>query len=331
MQPQHFLLFLSLPFLLPGSGQTQRTFPSPSSLPAELQVYRLLQTSLFNDSSAEVFAVALLGDVAIYVMDPADWSIHYRWPWARQAASEGDVVKIKSHWKLFMRNMIQYVRELAHKMQVDYPLVIQIHAGCVLHPNGTSWGFIDVGEGGEDLIAFKMEKKQWEPQQQSLFADLVNESLNSKKAITGLLEHILSISCPSHVLSLCSYGKATLERQVPPVATVFARTPSPAQLLLVCRVTGFYPQPISVTWLRDGQEVPPGPELNTSAILPNADLTYQLRSILVVAPQDGHSYACRVRHRSLGSRSLLIPWGKVRRPHRRPNNSSFEAWLTAQQ
>ncbi|NWH73932.1 CD1A protein, partial [Piaya cayana] len=277
--------------------------------PAELQVFQLLQTCLFtNYSSAEVFAVAFLGDVAVYVMDPADWSIHYYWPWAHQAASEGDAVKIKSHWKLSIRNMIQYVHEMAHKVQVDYPLVIQIHGGCVLHPNRTSWGFIDVGEGGRDLIAFNMEKNQWEPQQQSLFANRVSESLNSKKAITGLVEHILSVTCPSHVLTLCSYGKATLERQVTPVATVFARTPSPAQLLLVCRVTGFYPRPISVAWLRDGQEVPPGPELNTSAILPNADLTYQLRSVLAVAPQDGHSYACRVHHRSLGSRSLLIPW-----------------------
>ncbi|XP_019328470.1 PREDICTED: T-cell surface glycoprotein CD1b-2, partial [Aptenodytes forsteri] len=95
----------------------------------------------------------------------------------------------------------------------------------------------------------------------------------------------------------------------PPVATVFARTPRPDQLLLVCRVTGFYPRPISVAWLRDGQEVPPGPALNTSTILPNADLTYQLRSVLAVASHDGHSYACRVPHRSLGTHSLLIPWG----------------------
>lgn len=65
-----------------------------------------------------------------------------------------------------------------------------------------------------------------------------------------------------------------------------------------------------MAWLRDGHEVPPGPALNTSAVLPNADLTYQVYSGLTVAPRDGHSYACRVRHRSLGTRSLLIPWGR---------------------
>lgn len=94
------------------------------------------------------------------------------------------------------------------------------------------------------------------------------------------------------------------------MATVFARAPSPAQLLLVCHVTGFYPRPISVAWLRDGQEVLPGPALTTGAILPNSDLTYQLRIVLAVSPGDGHSYTCRIRHRSLGTRSLLIPWGR---------------------
>uniref|UniRef100_A0A8C5U738 Ig-like domain-containing protein n=1 Tax=Malurus cyaneus samueli TaxID=2593467 RepID=A0A8C5U738_9PASS len=98
-----------------------------------------------------------------------------------------------------------------------------------------------------------------------------------------------------------------------PVATVFARTPSLDQLLLVCHVTGFYPRPISVAWLQDGCEVPPSPVLNTSTILPNADLTYQLRSILAVAPRDGHSYVCRVQQWTPmhpQSLSLLSPQGK---------------------
>uniref|UniRef100_A0A8D2PT47 Ig-like domain-containing protein n=1 Tax=Zosterops lateralis melanops TaxID=1220523 RepID=A0A8D2PT47_ZOSLA len=91
-----------------------------------------------------------------------------------------------------------------------------------------------------------------------------------------------------------------------PVATVFTRSPRLDQLLLVCHVTGFYPRPISVAWLRDGQEVPPGPVLNSSPILPKADLTHQLCSVLAVAPRDGHSYVCRVRHQSLGTRRIAL-------------------------
>ncbi|KFQ92112.1 T-cell surface glycoprotein CD1e, membrane-associated, partial [Nipponia nippon] len=270
---------------------------------------QLLQTSLFaNISSAEVSAVALLGDMPIFVLDPANWSIHFHWPWVHQATAEGDAENIKSHSKVFLRNMVRYVHEVAQQAQQDYPFVIQIRSGCVLHPNRTSWGFMDVGADGTDLTAFEVERQRWEPRQPSLLAKLVSKSLTSQKAITGLLEHLLSISCQSYILTLCRYGRAALERQELPVARVFTRTPTPHQLLLVCRVTGFYPRSISVAWLRDGQEVPPGPALNTSTILPNADLTYQLRSVLAVAPHDGHSYACRVRHSSLGTRSLLIPW-----------------------
>ncbi|XP_039932583.1 antigen-presenting glycoprotein CD1d-like isoform X5 [Hirundo rustica] len=189
------------------------------------------------------------------------------------------------------------------------PLVVQLRAGCVVYPNTTGQSFLNVSWDGRDLVAFEVDKQHWEAQQPTQVAELVSKSLNKQKSVKVLLEHLLSIwVCQSNFLSMKRYGREILERQELPVATVFARTPSLDQLLLVCHVTGFYPRPISVAWLRDGQEVPPGPALNTSTILPNADLTYQLRSVLAVAPRDGHSYVCRVRHRSLGTRSLLIPW-----------------------
>ncbi|KAM6256824.1 T-cell surface glycoprotein CD1b-3-like [Porphyrio hochstetteri] len=300
MQPPHLILFLFILLRLPGM------WADPEE---ELQVFQVFQTSLFTGAaSATVSRVALLGDVPVFTLDPANWTIQFHWPWARQAAGEGDLEKIMSHSKLFLRNEIRYVDDLVQQAQWSYPFLVQMRAGCVLHPNRTTQGFIDIGEDGRDLIAFDTERHRWEPLQQSHVADVVRKSLMSMKSVTELLEHIISISCKNSILILWKYGKATLERQEMPVATVFARTSRPDQLLLVCRVTGFYPRPISVAWLRDGQEVPPGPALNTSTILPNADLTYQLRSVLAVAPCDGHSYACRVRHRSLGTRSLLIPW-----------------------
>ncbi|NWV13215.1 CD1B1 protein, partial [Ptilonorhynchus violaceus] len=270
-----------------------------------------LLTSLFaNISSAEVSCVGVLGDIPILTLDPADWSIHFHWPWASQAAAESDMVKMMSQYKIALRNMIRFVHDTVQQTKQDYPLVVQSRAGCVLYPNRTSRGFLDIGWGGRDLVAFEVDKQRWEARQPSQVAELVSKSLNKKKSVTVLLEDLFSIwICQSTFLIVNRYGRATLERQELPVATVFARTPSPAQLLLVCHVTGFYPRAISVAWLRDGQEVPPGPALNTSTILPNADLTYQLRSVLAVAPRDGHSYVCRVRHHSLGTRSLLIPWG----------------------
>ncbi|XP_071296232.1 T-cell surface glycoprotein CD1b-3-like isoform X1 [Agelaius tricolor] len=301
MQQPHLLLFLFLPILLPGM------WADPE---AEPQVIQYLLTSLFaNISSAEVSCVALVGDIAILTLDPANWSIHFHWPWVSQAAAEDDGEKMMSQYKIALRNMIRFVHDTVQQTKQHYPLVVQFRAGCVLYPNTTSQGFLNVGWDGRDLVAFEVDKQGWEARQPSQVAELVSKSLNRQKSLRILLEHLLSIwVCQSNFLTLKRYGKEILERQELPVATVFARTPSLDQLLLVCHVTGFYPRPISVAWLRDGQEVPPGPVLNTSTILPNADLTYQLRSVLAVAPRDGHSYVCRVRHHSLGTRSLLIPW-----------------------
>uniref|UniRef100_A0A8D2PT86 Ig-like domain-containing protein n=1 Tax=Zosterops lateralis melanops TaxID=1220523 RepID=A0A8D2PT86_ZOSLA len=193
------------------------------------------------------------------------------------------------------------------------PLVVQFRAGCVLYPNTTSQGFLNVGWRGKDLVAFEVDKQHWEAQQPSQVAELVSKSLNKNKSVRVLLKHLLSIwVCQSNFPTLKRYGREILERQGEPTLTLQQPPPQlgPNQLLLVCHVTGFYPRPISVAWLRDGQEVPPGPVLNSSPILPKADLTHQLCSVLAVAPRDGHSYVCRVRHQSLGTRSLLIPWGR---------------------
>ncbi|NWW61552.1 CD1B1 protein, partial [Ifrita kowaldi] len=276
----------------------------------EPQVIQYLLTGFFaNISSAEVSCVAVVGDVPIFALDPADWSVRFYWSWARQAAAEGDGKKILSQYRVVLRNMIRFVHDTVQRTKQHYPLVVQLRAGCVLHPNGTSRGFLNVSWDGRDLVAFEVDKRCWEARQPSQLAELVSESLNRQKSVRVLLEYLLSIwICQSNLLSLKRYGKAALERQEPPVATVFARTPGLDRLLLVCHVTGFYPRAIGVAWLRDGREVPPGPALDTGTVLPNADLTYQLRSVLAVTPRDGHSYVCRVRHRSLGARALLIPW-----------------------
>ncbi|NXB98856.1 CD1D2 protein, partial [Orthonyx spaldingii] len=276
----------------------------------EPRVIQLLLTGLFaNISSAEVSSVAVVGDVPIFSLHPANWSIHFHWPWVSQAAAEGDYEKMISQYKIGLRNMIRFVHDTVQQTKQHYPLVVQFRAGCMLYPNRTSRGFLNVGWAGRDLVAFEVDKQRWETQQPSRLADQVSESLNRQKSVKVFLEYLLSVwMCQNSILTLERYGRAILERQELPVATVFARASGQNRLLLVCHVTGFYPRPISVAWLQDGQEVPPGPALDTSTVLPNADLTYQLRSVLAVAPCDGHGYVCRVRHSSLGTCSLLIPW-----------------------
>ncbi|XP_053234938.1 uncharacterized protein LOC128408910 isoform X3 [Podarcis raffonei] len=98
--------------------------------------------------------------------------------------------------------------------------------------------------------------------------------------------------------------------------------PAPDSLLLVCRVTGFYPRPINVSWLQDDKELPSS-DFNSTEILPNHDLTYQIRSTLVIKSADEHSYACRVQHISLGVK--IIPWGAMKASAQRKEHHQLEA------
>ncbi|NXX77538.1 CD1D protein, partial [Urocolius indicus] len=270
----------------------------------------LFQTVIFHNTSfVDLSGWATLEDMVIGKWEKHDESILYCYPWVYPALSEAQWKNLINLFKIYLHKFILSFSTDASHSHRPYPFVIQATGGCDLYPSGSYTRFGHLAFNAHEIVSFNVDSSHWERKQNSKLAAEVEKELNSFTAFSHTLQYLLNVTCVDHMKKLIQHGKADLERQELPVATVFSRTPSPAQLLLVCHVTGFYPRPISVAWLRDGREVPPGPALNTSAILPNADLTYQLRSVLAVAPRDGHSYACRVRHRSLGTRGLLVPWG----------------------
>uniref|UniRef100_A0A8C8SKG5 Ig-like domain-containing protein n=1 Tax=Pelusios castaneus TaxID=367368 RepID=A0A8C8SKG5_9SAUR len=85
------------------------------------------------------------------------------------------------------------------------------------------------------------------------------------------------------------------------------RDSSGGSITLFCRAQGFYPRPIHVSWVRDGEDILA--ETDSSEILPNADGTYYTQSSLEISPQqeDRHRYACQVEHSSLLEPTLI--WG----------------------
>ncbi|NXK49549.1 CD1D protein, partial [Chauna torquata] len=271
---------------------------------------RLLQTSTFqNTSLVYTEGLGLLEDIELGALDKRTWSIHFYQPWVRPALPRSDWDTIENMIKIYLQKFTHLINKGASEKDVPYPFVVQCMAGCELYPNRTSRAFAYVGYNGQDFLSYDVDNGTWLLCQDTNLSRYVQATLQNYTAFSELVQVLFNDTCVDDIEVLLRYGKAALERQEPPVATVFAHAAGPAQLLLVCRVTGFYPQSISVTWLQDGREVLPGPALSTSAILPNADLTYQIRSALVVAPGDKHSYTCRVRHRSLGTHSLLVPWG----------------------
>uniref|UniRef100_A0A8D2PRY0 Ig-like domain-containing protein n=1 Tax=Zosterops lateralis melanops TaxID=1220523 RepID=A0A8D2PRY0_ZOSLA len=272
---------------------------------------RLLQTTTFqNTSFAETEGLGLLEDIKLGYLDKHTWSIHFSQPWVHPALPRADWDTIENLIKNYLHDFTHIFNAVPMQMDVPYPFVVQWMAGCTLYPNRTSQAFVYMGYNGQDFLSLNTKNVTWTLSQETKFSRYVQSFFQNSTVFTETVEIMFNETCVDGMKMLLQYGRAALERQELPVASVFAHTPSLDQLLLVCHVTGFYPRPISVAWLQDGQEVPPGPALNTSPILPNADLTYQLRSVLAVAPRDGHSYVCRVHHQSLGTRSLLIPWGR---------------------
>ncbi|CAM2101363.1 unnamed protein product [Caretta caretta] len=274
---------------------------------------RLFQTIIFhNASSTDILGTALVGDLETHSLDCSPCKIRFLQPWARLGLTPKVWQDLETLIYTYLSNFIRMMNDLAQEEGEGYPFVTQFTEGCELHPNGTSRQFCDAGMNGEDFVSFDMDTGKWVTRRGDKLTLKALEILNCNRAVAITLPFLLRTTCVNELKSFVQHGKESLERQERPVAVVFARAPppagTPAPLLLVCRVTGFYPRPVRVAWLQDGEEVGPGGRLSSSGILPNADLTYQLRSSLAVGPGDGHSYACRVEHSSLGGQSLLIPW-----------------------
>uniref|UniRef100_A0A8C3SFV4 Ig-like domain-containing protein n=1 Tax=Chelydra serpentina TaxID=8475 RepID=A0A8C3SFV4_CHESE len=275
---------------------------SAPRLPLSLTLQLLKTTVFHNASSTNMEGVALLGDLETHAMDCSTCKIRFLQPWAHR----GLTPKL---WQDLETVICHYVSKFIL-------LVNKASIGSELHPNGTSRQFCDAAVNGENFISFSVDMGTWVAQRGEKVALNSRDFLNQDKSTTAAVQFLLRTTCINELNRPLSPARLSPPVSERPVAMVFARAPppagTPAPFLLVCRVTGFYPRPVRVAWLQDGEEVAPGWRLNSSGILPNTDLTYQLRSNLAVGPDAGHSYACRVEHSSLGGQSLLIPWGYSR-------------------
>ncbi|XP_010210457.1 PREDICTED: HLA class II histocompatibility antigen, DR alpha chain-like [Tinamus guttatus] len=93
----------------------------------------------------------------------------------------------------------------------------------------------------------------------------------------------------------------------PPEVTVFSE--DPVELgdpnVLICYVDKFWPPMISITWLKNGQEVVDG--VFETVYYPREDDTFRKFSYLPFVPTRGDYYDCRVEHWGL-PKALLKHW-----------------------
>uniref|UniRef100_UPI00398F8E1F major histocompatibility complex class I-related gene protein-like n=1 Tax=Pristiophorus japonicus TaxID=55135 RepID=UPI00398F8E1F len=180
---------------------------------------------------------------------------------------------------------------------------LQYTSGCTLSDNGKVSGVRQYAFNGRDLISFDLEYGVWVTA--SPAAQNTKHKWNTNKADNRYKQHYTKEICIEWLKTYLRYGAETLGRKVVPEVMVYAKmTPDGQNRNLHCLATGFYPQSINVTWIRDGEPIA---SASSSGILPNHDGTFQIKISLLINPEDKHQYICRVTHSSL-SQEKDIPW-----------------------
>nr|UCL27105.1 MHC class II antigen alpha [Pelodiscus sinensis] len=117
-----------------------------------------------------------------------------------------------------------------------------------------------------------------------------------------------AIATDKHNLdNLIKRSNYTRAQNVPPEVTVFPE--DPVELgepnVLICFADKFSPPALSVTWLRNGQEV--AEDVYETDFYPRPDHAFRKFSYLPFLPRAGDVYTCRVQHVSLPS-PLEVRW-----------------------
>ncbi|XP_003415217.2 T-cell surface glycoprotein CD1c-like isoform X1 [Loxodonta africana] len=296
------MLFLQLPLLavfLPG-GNNEEAIQKPIS-------FQLIQISSFaNQTWAQNQGSGWLDELQTHSWESELGSIIFLHTWSKGNFSDEELMDLELLFRVYFTGFIREVQDHASALKLEYPFTLQVSLGCELHSRETPKSFFHVAYQGSDFLSF--QNMSWVPSPEGgsraqNVCNLINQYQGIQETVHGLIRN----TCPRFVLGLLDAGRMYLQRQVRPQAWLSSSpTLSPDWLLLVCHVSGFYPKPVWVMWMRGEQELP---GTKQGGILPNADGTWYLWVILNVKAEDVADLSCWVRHSSLGSEDIIISWG----------------------
>ncbi|XP_043938091.1 H-2 class II histocompatibility antigen, E-S beta chain-like [Protopterus annectens] len=138
------------------------------------------------------------------------------------------------------------------------------------------------------------------------FGKIEAEYWNNDTAYLEKMRAAIMIFC-KHNFDLLN--NTIMDRKVIPVVTmqplrsVIEKHPN----LLMCEASGFYPQSIRVTMLKNGEEVTR--DISSSGLISNGDWTYQITLLMEFIPKKEDVYGCKVEHSSLNE-PMIVEWSK---------------------
>ncbi|KAL2791409.1 hereditary hemochromatosis protein isoform 1 precursor [Daubentonia madagascariensis] len=180
---------------------------------------------------------------------------------------------------------------------------LQVILGCEVQEDNSTRGFWKYGYDGQDHLEFCPETLNWraaEPRAQATKQEWEVHKIRAKQN-----RAYLERDCPEQLQQLLQLGRGVLDQQVPPLVKVTHHVTS-AVTTLRCQALNFYPQNITMKWLRDRQPLD-AKEVEPKDVLPNGDGTYQGWVALTVPPGEEQRYSCQVEHPGL-DRPLTATW-----------------------
>ncbi|XP_066842915.1 class I histocompatibility antigen, F10 alpha chain-like isoform X4 [Anser cygnoides] len=172
--------------------------------------------------------------------------------------------------------------------------------GCDLLEDGSIRGFEQHGYDGKDFLIFDKDTLTFTAADAG--AQITKRKWEEKGIVAEQKKHYLENTCIEGLKKYVSYGKAALERRERPEVRVSGME-ADRILTLSCRAYGFYPRPISISWLKDG--VVQEQETQRGSTVPNSDGTYHAWATIDVLLGDKDKYQCRVEHASLPQPGLF--------------------------
>ncbi|XP_032061093.1 class I histocompatibility antigen, F10 alpha chain-like isoform X2 [Aythya fuligula] len=196
------------------------------------------------------------------------------------------------------RRHLETLRERYNQSRGSHTL--QRMYGCDLLEDGSIRGFDQHGYDGRDFIAFDKDTLTYTAADAG--AQITKRKWEEDGTVAERRKYYLENTCIEWLRKYVSYGKDVLERRERPEIRVSGMEADKI-LTLSCRAHGFYPRPISISWLKDG--VVQEQETQRGSTVPNSDGTYHAWATIDVLPGDWDKYQCRVKHASLPQPGLF--------------------------